>query len=378
MKINKTHFIAQDNAFIYRQSRTVSHFLNEHNYGLLPLFDRQHTSAKLFMSLDNEQAVSLRIQYCRAITRGGYIIEFDNDTALNGQHLSADIPGLQVPFSVLKDRCDAYYVVLSVNPYDRAPYGISDPGETPSRLPFAVPLYSLHLLAVQETNSISLGQFQVPVGKLIVEGQLVRLADNYIPPCTAVNSHYELLEVHAGLEQFFGQMELYALQIIQKILQKNQQNELAGAIYRICEHICLYTAAEYSNFHLTYLYQPPVMMISSVAGMARLIKNTIDFFAGTGKDELISYCTEWCGVSQGELENAITSVCNYRYSHLDINTALDRVSDFTHVISSLFANLAKLEYIGKKKEAGIFVKEQMLIPQSESLPEKKRRSFLAD
>jgi hypothetical protein len=44
----------------------------------------------------------------------------------------------------------------------------------------------------------------------------------------------------------------------------------------------------------------------------------------------------------------------------------------------LFANLARLEYIGKKKEAGIFVKEQMLIPQNESLPDKKRRSFLAD
>ena len=31
MKINKTHFIAQDNAFTYRQAHTVSSFLNEHN-----------------------------------------------------------------------------------------------------------------------------------------------------------------------------------------------------------------------------------------------------------------------------------------------------------------------------------------------------------
>ena len=378
MKINKAHFIAQDNAFICRQARTVSSFLNEHNYGLLPLFDRQPASAKLFLSLDNEQAVSLRIQYCRAITRGGYVIEFDYDTSLNSQHLSVDIPGLQVPFSVLKDRSDFYYVVLSADPYDRAPFGAPDPRETPPRLPFAIPLYSLHLLPVQESNNLSPGPFQVPVGKLIVEGQAVRLADNYIPPCTAVNSHYELLEVHAGLEQFFGQIELYALQIIQKIRQKNQQNELADAICRICEHISLYTAMEYSNFHLTYLYQPPVLMISSVAGMARLIKNTIDFFAGTSRDELISYCTEWCGVSQGGLESVITSVCNYRYTHMDINTGLEKVSDFTRVISSLFANLARLEYIGKKKEAGIFVKEQVLIPQNESLPEKKRRSFLGE
>ncbi len=378
MKINKTHFIAQDNAFTYRQAHTVSSFLNEHNYGLLPVFDRHHTSAKLFLSLDNEQTVHLRIQRARAISRGGYVMEFDTDTALTGQQLSAAIPGLQVPFSELKDRSAFYYVVLSIDPYARVPFGIADPKETPPRMPFTMPVYSLNLLPANETSAVSLGEFQVPVGKVLVEEQAVRLVENYIPPCTAVNSHYELLEVHAGLEQFFGQMELYALQIIQKILQKKQQNELADAIYKISENLTQFTATQYSNFKLSYIYQPPVFMITAVTGMARLIKNTMDFYAGTSKDELISYCTEWCGVSQGELESSITTLCNYQYNHLDINDALDKVLTFTQIISSLFNNLSRLEYIGKKKETGIFVKEQVLTPQAEATPVKKRRSFLAD
>jgi hypothetical protein len=378
MKINKTHFIAQDNAFTYRQAHTVSSFLNEHNYGLLPVFDRHHTSAKLFLSLDNEQTVHLRIQRCRAISRGGYVMEFDTDTSLTGQQLSAGIPGLQVPFSELKDRSANYYVVLSIDPYERVPFGIADPKETPPRLPFTMPVYHLTLLPVHETSPVSLGQFQVPVGKVTVEDQVVRLVENYIPPCTAVNSHFELLEVHAGLEQFFGQMELYALQIIQKILQKKQQNELADAIYKVCENLSLFTATEYSNFKLSYIYQPPVFMITAVTGMARLIKNTIDFYTGTSKDELISYCTEWCGVSQGELESAITTLCGYQYNHLDINDSLEKVLRFTTIISALFASLSRLEYIGKKKESGIFVKEQVLLPQTEATPVKKRRSFLAD
>jgi hypothetical protein len=173
-------------------------------------------------------------------------------------------------------------------------------------------------------------------------------------------------------------MELYALQIIQKILQKKQQNELADAIYKICENLSLFTATEYSNFKLSYIYQPPVFMITAVTGMARLIKNTIDFYTGTSKDELISYCTEWCGVSQGELESAITTLCSYQYNHLDINDSLDKVLRFTTIISALFASLSRLEYIGKKKETGIFVKEQVLLPQTEATPVKKRRSFLAD
>jgi hypothetical protein len=378
MKINKSHFIAQDNAFTYRQAHTVSSFLNEHNYGLLPVFDRHHTSAKLFLSLDNEQTVHLRIQRCRAISRGGYVIEFDSDTALTGQQLSAGVPGLQVPFNELKDRSAFYYVVLSIDPYERVPFGTADPKETPPRMPFTMPVYYLTLLPAGETSAVSLGNFQVPVGKVVIEEQLVRLVENYIPPCTAVNSHYELLEVHAGLEQFFGQMELYALQIIQKILQKKQQNELADAIYKISENLTTFTATEYSNFKMSYLYQPPVFMITAVAGMARLIKNTMDFYVGTSKDELISYCTEWCGVSQGELETAITTLCNYQYNHLDINDALEKVLKFTQIISSLFGSLARLEYIGKKKESGIFVKEQVLLSQTENAPVKKRRSFLAD
>jgi hypothetical protein len=378
MKINKSHFIAQDNAFTYRQAHTVSSFLNEHNYGLLPVFDRHHTSAKLFLSLDNEQTVHLRIQRCRAISRGGYVIEFDTDTALTGQQLSAGVPGLQVPFSELKDRSEFYYVVLSIDPYERVPFGTADPKETPPRMPFTMPAYYLTLLSAAETSAVSLGNFQIPVGKVVVEEQLVRLVENYIPPCTAVNSHYELLEVHAGLEQFFGQMELYALQIIQKILQKKQQNELADGIYKISENLTTFTATEYSNFKMSYLYQPPVFMITAVAGMARLIKNTMDFYVGTSKDELISYCTEWCGVNQGELETAITTLCNYQYNHLDINDALEKVLKFTQIISSLFSSLARLEYIGKKKESGIFVKEQVLLSQTENAPVKKRRSFLAD
>lgn len=378
MKINKTHFIAQDNAAMARHAQAVGSLLNEHNYGLLPPVAGHHPSAKLYLSLDNEQTVHLRIQYCRAITRGGYMLEFEYDTALTGHDLAATIPGLQVSFNELKGFSEAWYVILSIDPHQRIPFGTADAKEAPARLPFIMPAYSLQLLPVSEAGNRAPGGHHIPVGKVTVEEQVVRLVETYIPPCAAVNSHHELLEVHAGLEQFFGQMELYALQIIQKIWQKKQQNELADAIYLISQQVTQYTATQSSNFRLTYIYQPPVFMITAITGLARLIKNTLDYFTGTSKDELISYCTEWCGVTQGELESSIVSVCNDSYNHLDINESLDKVLKFTRIISSLFANLARLEYIGKKKEAGIFVKEQALLPQEETGVIKKRRSFLAD
>jgi hypothetical protein len=43
----------------------------------------------------------------------------------------------------------------------------------------------------------------------------------------------------------------------------------------------------------------------------------------------------------------------------------------------LFYQLSRLEYIGKRKETGIFVKEEV-VKQNIDNPPQKRRSFLAD
>jgi hypothetical protein len=66
------------------------------------------------------------------------------------------------------------------------------------------------------------------------------------------------------------------------------------------------------------------------------------------------------------------------YINSEINNNIQKVITFVKVTSKLFETLSKLEFIGKKKESGIFVKEQVLISQSETAPVKKRRSFLAD
>lgn len=377
MKINKTHFLAQNHAATYGQAQSVQVFLNHHNYGLLPADDIRRRRRSLFVSLDNEQYVNVRIMQCDAVTRGGHLIHFNHDTALDNRSLSAEVPGLSVPYEQLTGKSSAYFVVLAVDPYNRVPYGEAALEETPPRLPFTLPKYSLHLLTSEESNINTIGPFQLPISKVILEGNAVRIDEDYIPPCTAVNSHTELLEVHAGLEEFFGKMETLSLQILQKIRVKKQANDLSEAVGKICENIIVYTATEYSNFHTTYLFQPPVFMVSAAAGFARLIKNSMDIFAGTIKEELVNYFTEWCGIPQAEFEGAITSLCNHQYDHLDINVSLDKVLHFTRIISTLFTSLAALDYIGKKREAGIFVKEQLLMPEAEAQA-KKRRSFLAD
>ena len=100
-------------------------------------------------------------------------------------------------------------------------------------------------------------------------------------------------------------------------------------------------------------------------------------YAGTSKEEMINYFTEWCNVKQGELEDEIAEVCNYRYDHLNIHTGILQCSNFCGLILGLFDALAALDYIGKKKETGIFVKEQLIVPE-EDVQSRRRGFFLAD
>jgi hypothetical protein len=158
-------------------------------------------------------------------------------------------------------------------------------------------------------------------------------------------------------------------------VQKKQPNEMSVIVQKLCENICFFTAGQMTELKSTGSIQPTVNIVIKVASLARMMKNTLDCFIGSGKDELINYFTEWCGIKQDELEGAIITLSNHQYDHIDINDSIEKVSIFTKLISKLFYQLSRLEYIGKRKDSGIFVKEEKIKTDA---PPAQRRSFLAD
>lgn len=376
MKINKSHFIAQENAMIYQLAQNTSCMLNELNYGLLPV-GTERPGLKLFISTDNQKKLQVRVQQCRAITAGGYYIEFNEDTVILGSPITTPVVSEPGSLKDLRKISAEFFIVLTINPYKRMPHGLIDAVEIPPRLPYTVPFLSVDIIPVEEVARNILGGFQLPVGKMSIEDQRVFLEEDYIPPCTNITSHPELLEIHAGLEQFYGKMETYSLQIIQKIIQKKQSNDMALIVQKLCENILSFTASQLADIKSSGVVKPPVSMIVTISAFSRLIKNIIDCYLGAGKEELISYFTEWCNVSQGELESIIIQLSNHQYDHLDINNSMNKVTEFTKIVSALFHRLARLEYIGKRKEAGIFVKEEA-VNQGIDNSNQKRSRFLAD
>lgn len=377
MKINKSHFIAQDNAIAYNLAQNISCLIDNQNYGLLPASGGQGTGVKLFITTDNQKRIQVRIQQCRAITAGGYYIEFNEDTALQGANMISPVQSEAFTLRELKTKSNKFYIVLTIDAYRRIPYGSADPMELPPRIPYTLPSIYLDIIPVDEVARNVLGPAQMPVGKLLIDAQRVTIEDEYIPPCASISSHPELLEIQAGLEQFYSKMELYALQITQKIIQKKQSNDMSVIVQRICDTISYFTANQLAEIKSVGVMQRPVYIVSRAAAMARFIKNTLDCYLGSGKEELINYLVEWCNISQAELEGAIGDLSTLQYDHLDINDSIKKVAQFTKIISKLFYQLSRLEYIGKRKESGIFVKEEVINNFQEPVIH-KRRSFLAD
>jgi len=366
MKINKDHFRNDQQANNWQQAMHTRVFINEYNYGL---FVSGEAGRSIVVTTDNQQQVTISMLSCYAITPGGYLVHVEE-----GNSLMALVPGLQMPYAQLASADAEYYVMLAVNPFNRVPVGQPDAEESQLRPPYTAPAYSLHLVDIRDKIP---GDFHLPLGRIKVSEGKVLADEDYIPPCTSVAAHRALTEFHADIGHFFGSMESYVLRIQQKVIQKHQQNDLSLIIGELCNVISIYCCGEYQRVLLEYRSQPPVRLVAGVAGLARLMKNKIDIHTGAAKDELLNYFSEWCGITQAEWETALTGLSNFRYDHMNAGEAVRVVQQFIRLTLRLFSTLASLEYIGRKRDAGIFVKEHLVVP-AEELPAPRRKSFLAD
>ena len=365
MKINKSHFIGIENAAMDRIKDALACGLNENNYGLLPSLNAGGDPLKVVMTIDNQKTLRVKIFECRAVTPGGARIEI----AENG----SDTRGFAVPFpentfSLPESGSETtVYVALVVDPFSRVPFGDADPAEEPPRYPWVTPAYRVHIIPEEQLTEKQMGPYFLLIGKIRIAEQKPELVKDYIPPCTTVHSLSRLMRAHADFDQFFGQLELDILKILNKISEKEQSNVLARVVAHLSEKVLYFLSTGILEFRWKVVDQPPLFMFEYVARLARVIKNTIDSNSGEAKEELLNYFTDWCNLKQGEFEKNLISTINFRYDHSNCYGTLNQMMKFTEVIATLFNKLSILEYIGKKKDTNIFVKEQT-----------GKKSFLAD
>lgn len=366
MKLNKAIFIANDNANIKNLHSYISSTLSPVKYGLLPAennFDIQ-------TSIDNQNILRINIASCKAITIGGVLIDIKNiDTNENtdgNPSITVDAP---------RGDSKIYWISLTVQPFDRIPYGQISSTENPPRFPYVKQGYNIEVVADHDYDQYTRNPYSLTIGKLISAGDHFKVDAEYLPPCLSTNASEDLIGLHSELDSFLSGLELACSQIVQKIYKKSQQNELAELAQFCCDRLIIHLSDTITAFRWQYLYESPVKMLGAIAALARVLKNTIDLRTGSGKEELMNYLSEWCELKQGELENLLTAMALLRYNHNDINENIKTVIQFAKTAGKLFNTLSNLEFIGKRKEAGIFVKEGYINDDVQNGVKPKRRFF---
>ena len=371
MKINKGHFLSVQDSMSDMLRDGIGIHLSMQNYGLLPVED----SLKLSLSIDNHKLLRVRVEECQAVTPNGSRISIGKGVA---EQLQLSIPYPEAAYELKDDENITLLACISVNLFKRIPFGEPDPDENPPRYPFTQPEYNLHLIPENELkNTVGFGLSYLTIGKVLVNAGESRIDENYIPPCVNVSSHLKLKDLYSSIEHFYGQMELYSVQIEQKIRVKNQNNSLAVMIGLLAEKTLNYLGMEINRFRWLSPHRPPVEMLLSVVSLARVLKNFIDARSGAGKEELLNYFSEWCNLTQGNFEQIFTEVINSDYDHNQMDIVIKKIIVFMKTLEELFSILNRLDYIGKKRDGSIFVSENT--DEREAVVHAKRsRTFLAD
>ena len=365
MKVNKDHFIATDRNTIQALQRSQSRLLNPYNYGLaLPVSGREN-SFQISFDIDNQGFVYVKIIRCHAVTRDGTSIDIDRDYYTEDE-LSATLPSLK--FDSQAGSENAFYILLAVNPYGRQPAGLADPDESPPRLPYAIPEYRLTIHPASQKSSIN-SESTLILGKIVNVDRKPEMDETYIPPCQTIYSHPKLAEYYSWFMKIFGQLEIDLADILQSINEKKQSTTIAGSVAEMSRALLWYAGSVLTSGRKSLRFEAPVALFEHISSIARLIQNAINTTSRADREELLNYITDWSNLRQGEFEELIRQSVDLEYDHEDINLVMQKTDPFLRSVSKVFNTLSNLEFIGKKKDRQIFVKEQV---------DKPSKSFLVD
>lgn len=359
MKINKSHFVEQQHAFRDALHDATSLQLTSHRYGILPPSAAGENPFSVKVSLDNQNTLRVVVEACQAVTPGGVRIALPAFASPVPTDTDCT-PSLILPFSSGSEELD-WWIVLIVHPFDTQPAGAPDLSENPPRLPSILPTYSIQVVSSSQYRQFSYYPYALTIGKLFVYSDEINLVDFYIPPCYSVNAHPDLVSLLGEFDVFLAALERHCAQIVQKVFRQSEQNAISEPVQFICDRMMLYIGHTLTTARWNLLHDSPAALFCAMASLARVIGNTIDLRAGSGKEELMNYLSEWCELKQGELESMLNSIANMTYDHNDVNKNISEAAVFVKLMDKLFGTLSKLDFIGKPKEkvrARTFIKEE--------------------
>jgi hypothetical protein len=364
MKITRDHFIEMENAIIYQQHSGNRLLINPYNFGILPSGDGG-SALDISCSVDAAGHANISVNHCKAITTGGFIVDIDTGSPeLEGLNIGLKDFDLQT----IKSTSDRFYIVLKVNPYDHVPVGQANPAENPPRHPYSMPEYGVFIVPVEQMNKAGFGDFFLVIGKMLIKDGIPVTDMDYISPCSRISADERLKVIETRTTGFFNKLESDIMVIIRKIHTKQQKSPLANSVLLLAEKLSFYLASQITQQRLYMKYSAPVTLFEAISRLASVFRNLLNSQLPESKEEMMNYFSDWCNLRQGDLEKMLSEVADSDYNHYEISAVMSKHMAYVETMSLLFGTLSTLDYIGKRRDTHIYIKEEV----------KPKKSFLAE
>ncbi|WP_282057116.1 type VI secretion system baseplate subunit TssK [Maribacter luteus] len=365
MKISKEHFQSLQNfaensikdAFVVRKGRyghglLASHLIGKNEYAI---------------NLDIHKSLKVSITKLRAITTNGNRIEItENTPAVKEEIVVAELADKDL---------EEGYVLINLDTANPVPFGEQEPNEIPPRLPYLTNGHFFTFISAGDLIKTGLTANQLPIAKIQKESKGLSVAPDYIPPCLTLGAHESLVHFYNEAETFLKMTERNAILIVQKIMSKQSDNPIADAMQLVVDKAYVYLAQHITKVKWEEHDMHPKELLEILVSFARIFKGSVDISSPENKEQLFNYFGEWTDLKGGDYEKLFTDVINLQYNHNDIDQNLSVIKSFMQTIDRLFTVLTQIDYIGKRRDMGIFVNENIVEDKS---GKSKGTSFLAE
>lgn len=320
--------------------------LNRNNFGLLPSADRKTNSSEFDISEQITGTVEVKLRKCNAITMGGCRISY-NPSLGNAisyvQKFNLEVNG---------ETSDTSYwdVVITVDPFRRIPTGIPSADSTPPIHPDADPFIGLSAVPKGGLKAEQLGAYHLVIGRIRHFNGRYTVDNNFIPPCTSMNSHADLIRYYEQFGALLNELEKASKTIINKIRNRSQNSPVAIHIGAICEDMMRYIASIYFSYRNIGADATPMAIVNYFSTLAHICYVSMSFIDKTEREELLRYFFEWSDVKPGIFEEMLSSTLGIIYDHNNIRAVMIQVESFMRIMCDLWVRLSTLEYIGQHKE----------------------------
>lgn len=346
MGVGAHHLQQTENYFIERLGDNMASRLTGYNYGLLP--SRKTLSSKFDINETVTGTVEIKLQSCNAITADGYRIAYNPN---NSEYLLHTHSFNESDQNNAAEEVMSYWdIVISVNPFGRTPDGAPDEDETPPRHPNVMERYSLSIAPQGHIKQKQLGRYHIVIGRIRKNDGIYQVDSSYIPSCTSMCSHTDLLNYYDKFGEHLHNIERASKVILSKIHNRDQNLPLALHIAMMCENMMRYISTMLFRYRNMGRDAAPIEIADYFSTLAHSCYISLSFISKGDKEELLKYFYEWSDVTPGSFEELLSETLSISYDHSNIRQVMGQLENFLKVISELWLKLSTLEYIGQHKE----------------------------